>query len=292
MQAALNKHSDYWTDFWKFSKSQIEAKDSHPAYAVLKNLFELESLELEQKIWRLLIFLAFDHLGSAEWVWKKYPKPQKIKDPIPMKTSVARRLFRGNTLWADQINYILSHGTLTDWIESTANQKGEAGWKATRDKMETVKYNGAWASFKWADMVKNILDYDITADNIGENECVLYCAELLTHKTAKEIMKNIHLQRELYKTSKQKQVKFKGLDQLETALCDFVSFIEGRYYIGMEIDSQMNQIGDSKLFYKARALSFDPKFLGEENGYFGIRDELKSLYKNRGVIEWWNWLTK
>lgn len=273
---------DIVEDFYKMAKYQIEVGDNHPIYAVLRNSMLKESLKT--KMWRCLIYVTFDHIGSAEQIWSEYPNPAIIKDPEVMDTGIARRNFRGNTKWATMINEVVQN------LDMFANLAGVDGWVTARQAFEDINNNGPWASYKFADMLKNVAGLPLECNSIGENHCVLHSAELVANKPAKEIMSDLNFQKKMYQGALKHGIKFQGIDQFETALCDYISFIEGRYYVGMEIDSQMEQLSPDSKLWPARKLSFDAKFLGELNGYHGIRKELKGLYLHRGVIDWWNFI--
>lgn len=284
----INNSSQLYKNFFEFTKLQIEVGDSHPAYALLRELFKIEKLPQIIKIWRCLIFVAFDHLGSAEKMWTEYPEPKIIKNPQFMTTGIARRGFRGNTYWADMINSVSNNGELKSIIESHANKGEIEGWISLRNWFEQFKHNGSWSSYKFADLMTHVCGYKLKADSIGENHCVLQAASLLTGKEQKECMSDIELQGQLLNYAKNHHSKINGLEELETALCDFISFLQGRYYIGMEIDSQMEQIPDKKIWWEARKLAFNKKFLGENNNYVGIRKGHQPIYKLSGIIKWWN----
>jgi len=79
-------------------------------------------------------------------------------------------------------------------------------------------------------------------------------------------------------------VPFQGLDQLETSLCDFNSLVKGRYYIGHEMDLMMEGLEPQSIFWEARAKALAHNYLGEFKGWHGVRPELKTIYRDKGLI--------
>ena len=137
---------------------------------------------------------------------------------------------------------------------------GEEGWKQIRYEFEKVKFNGAWASYKFADMMKHVHGFDITANDIGvggngKSAGPVVGMTILTERTWQECATNIKLQKALLEESIQNGVNFNGLDQLETSLCDYNSLYKGKFYAGHDIDKQMEDLryADAS-FWEARSM--------------------------------------
>lgn len=273
-------------DFIVFSKKQLESGDIDPMYPVLESVFNQRKYDEEQKLWYLFLYTTFYHVGSAEIIFERFPKLCFInkKDVEPMPTGIERRGFRGNTNWVDTIDDLsYSYSSMVDFI-SPIHRNGMPGWKGMRVQFETLRNNGPWSSYKFADLLAHVMHYDIEADDLGNNPAVLGCAETLTGIGRKTIERTVSFQNELFQKSLDAGIKFSGLDQLETCLCDFHSVLNGHYYVGHDIDMNMKQIPDKMEFWKAREESFESKYLGEKNAWSGERRELKRRYLETGEI--------
>lgn len=99
-------------------------------------------------------------------------------------------------------------------------------------------------------------------------------------------------------TDLQDAVKEAGGDdnftKLETSLCAYEKFFKGTRYNGYYADRQLQELVSMKSVkefartceevYEARAKAIPARYLGERNGWDGIRRELKRSYIERGEI--------
>jgi hypothetical protein len=284
-----------FSDFCIFSKKQLASWDIDPMYPLLKNYYRAKSLSWNEALWHTALYVGLYNIGSAAQCWKMFPKQKHIPaGTMPqMQTGTERRLFRGRindfvTCMNDMNKR--SNGNLSSWVSKTASQGGERGWADARKQFESIKFNGPWASYKWADLLKQVHDYPITASDIGvgggsKSAGPVAGMEKLTGRPWKECAEDIGLQKELYRVSIRAGVPFNGLDQLETALCDFNSLYKGRYYPGHDIDMQMEHLAycDASL-WEARAKAIPLEYRGEVVGWFGVRKELLAKYRDENVI--------
>jgi hypothetical protein len=283
------------TDFYFFARAQLVSGDIDPMYPVLREFYTTERLEPEIALWRTLLYVTWYHIGSAAHVWRKYPTPRAltVEDVRGLATGTERRGFRGNALAAVHVNAVLAHapGGLTQYFDQLTSAGGEAGWARARQELQTIAWLGPWASYKWADLLKNVHGYPITANDIGvggnsETAGPVPGMVRLTGLTWQECARGIETQRRLLAESQAAGVPFTGLDQLETALCDFNSLCKGGYYVGHDIDQQMTQLASvpEPGLWEARGRAFPERYLGERGGWSGVRKELKSLYAKTGKL--------
>jgi hypothetical protein len=107
----------------------------------------------------------------------------------------------------------------------------------------------------------------------------------LTGQPWKRCATDVMLQRQLLLECRDRGVPFNGLDQLETALCDFNSLCKGTYYVGHDIDQQMDQLKNlGREWWDARKAAFPSGYLGEVSGWPGVRKELKRQYADDGLL--------
>jgi hypothetical protein len=224
-----------------------------------------------------------------------------VIDPVKfasLPTGVERRGFRGvvgNVQARAFAANVLQRakGDLKGWVGSFGS--GEVGWRTARKELEAVSGAGPWASFKWADLLKNVHGLPFDAPDIGvgggsEKAGPVPGLVALSGKPWKECATDIALQRAVLEKGRKQGVPFGGLDQLETALCDFNSLLKGTYYVGHDIDLQMTALdGSGPGLWEARAV-FPAAYRGEraKQPWSGVRVELKSAYaKRRELVNIW-----
>ncbi len=83
-----------------------------------------------------------------------------------------------------------------------------------------------------------------------------------------------------------------NITMVETSLCAYRKFFKGSRYNGYYLDRMLEEVIYMKKYYpnvseqifEIRKRNFDKKYLGELNGWNGIRKECKKLYRDYGVI--------
>lgn len=277
----------YWPDYVDFARAQLSSTDIDPVYAVLHDY--LQRFPLEQRIWFCYLYVTYYHLNSAELLFEACPQPHIIDASYNwhLNTGIERRGFRGNRLALDNIKAMMqmTKGELTAWLERSV----QSGWQSVRSDFEQIKYNGSWASYKWADLVKHVLGYPLVAPDIGLggkgiNAGPVPGMVLLTGETWQECASNIDLQQRLFEACKAANIPFAGLEQMETTLCDFNSLVKGRYYVGHDIDQMMSQLSAQSFLWQSRQHSIPAQYLGELGGWNGVRKAFKTKYRDEGIL--------
>lgn len=279
-------------DFYRFAKAHVESGDIDPMYPVLRRFYAQEQLEPEIALWRTLLYVTWYHVGSASQMWRQFPTPRKMTedDVRGLPTGTERRGFRGNVLAAKHINSIMdaAPGGLLPFFELITAAGGEVGWAHTRERLQDFAWLGPWASYKWADLLKQVHRFPITASDIGVGGASETAGPIpgmvrLTGLNWKDCATNVQQQKRLLGEAQDAGVPFDGLDQLETALCDFNSLCKGGYYVGHDVDTQMDHLKHAQEpgLWEARSLSFPDRYLGERHGWFGVRKPLRTVYAKR-----------
>lgn len=286
--------------FIKFAIQHKESGDIDPVYPVLRHVQRMREASRLEAIWHTLLYLAWYHLGSAEAMLLRFPLPMQIEpgrwtgpslEPLP--TGVERRGFRGHEGFYKAIQmlnwFVETRSPLPQWLDEVTSMKGTMGWTALYQDILQAPHCGSWAAFKWCDLARNVLGCNITSPDIGlggggKNAGPVPGLELLTRQSWYECSVNQDLQIHFYLSCRALQVPWEGLEEMETALCDFNSVVHGRYYVGHDIDKQMEDIADlGKAYWDARLESFPRAYLGELQGWTGVRKELKGTIHGERV---------
>ena len=157
--------------------------------------------------------------------------------------------------------------------------------------MKSLPWGGNWSAYKWADLLRNTHRLPLEAPDFGvggggETAGPIPGMVVLTGESWQRCARDIDFQREFFEKCKKAGAHFKGMDQVETSLCDFNSLYKGRYYMGYDVDGQMEYFksgGVPDLFWDARDVIPD-KYRGEKNDWFGVRKELKSQFASGGRL--------
>jgi len=284
---------DLFKDFCEWSRWHLWSWDVDPIYPWFKRVFELQDLGEQARLWRLYLYTTFYHVGSAMTLWQDYPEPTvPPKSELALPTGTERRCFRGQPSPAlKNVKQTVETGLLEPSLWNTL--EGEKGWDEARDQYESVPWNGPWASYKWADLLAHVMDYPITASDIGVGGKSKTAGPIpgmvkITGEDWKRCANDVSLQKQMLADCRHEGVQFSGLDQMETCLCDFNSAVKGHYYVGHDIDLYGNQLDFAPpVWWEARADVFPHIFLGEAHGWSGVRSDLQRLYADDGLIRWW-----
>lgn len=282
-------NSKLFEDFKRFSLKHILSKDIDPVYFVMKEVNKIQNFDKIKALWRCLLYVSWYNLESSEYVLKENFEPKIILNEYILPTGVERRGFRGNNKAVEMINnFIISFVSMEDYWKLIKNLEGKEGWKFIRDSFELIKYNGGWASYKWADLMKNVIGINITANSIGGEKVSKHspveCLSIISGIDYK-YCKDERIQLEFYNICKNEGIPFNGIEEMETSLCDFKNVIRGKYYVGRDIDEQLHQLDKlDPVWLQARKNVFDHSYLGEENGWNKVRKEKLKDYINFNKI--------
>lgn len=292
--------SKLFQDFVTFANGQIDSGDLDPMYPVLREVYRREGVEREQALWRTFLFVAWYHVGSAILAWRQWPEPTEVKVPGAWPTGVERRGFRGQPRLVEEhvsalLVYVRRHKSLAYWIgELVSGKTPEQGWDAVRAAYSALPFAGPWSSYKWADLLKHVHGVPISASDLGVGGNSPTAGPIpgmvhLTGRTWYACANRRRLQRALYRLARCAGCRADGLDQLETALCDFNSLCKGRYYVGHDLDQQAEQlklVHAPDVFWDARRRVFPARHLAE----LGPREPKmssalrKAWYAERGEV--------
>lgn len=255
-------------DFFRFSALQLDSGDIDPAYPLLSAF--LTGRELETSLWALALFVAHYHLGSFETAFAMTESDWARPLP-PLPTGVERRGFRGaSAKLSAHLAAVRQHRPLALWLSDALPH----GWDAVRSQYELLPFCGPWSSYKWADLLANVLSLPLVATSIGETGGPVETMARFPGATPAGLLAE----------GRARGVAFRGLDQVETCLCDFGSLLKGHYYPGHDIDQMMSQLGPASAFWRLRRATFRPEHLGEIGGWSGIRKGLLRRYADSGGL--------
>lgn len=281
-----------WDDFADFARAEHLSGDVDPSARVLRRLYAAEKVDAETALWRSLLYLTWYHLGSAERVWTAHPSPAELSHVAfgSLPVGVERRSFKGvggNVLARTFVRSVLRRagGSLAPWVASFGS--GEAGWRSARAELEGVAGAGPWASWKWAELLRAVHGVEIAAPDVnvdGKNAAVkVALAAVLDHPVDEDL--NGFAGGVLTRLWG-RDVQLAGLDELRAVLVRFGALLKGAYYVGHDVDLQLEQLeGASRPLWAARDV-FPAPYRGEKAKapWNGVRRDLKKRYALGGEL--------
>ena len=281
-------------DIARFADLHVSSGDIDPAYPVLRIL--LSDQPTEEKLMKVLSYVAFYDLSSAVTWWGDMAEAEDL----PCATE--RRGLRGGVIvrHLESLKQLRErHGSWESWLKqgwkSTDNPR--ARWNLTFSNLQQAWQNGRWAAYKTCEILATVLGWPITAPDAGhawssgprKGLAFVYGPQLGNSPWVVELLdrqtEQLRLEIAVH------DGPFLPVEQLETVLCDFYSMTQSRYYIGHDIDQQLEQLMRPSTpswvaaqLLQARQAYFRPAWLGEYNDWSGVDRERCSAYARTGLI--------
>jgi hypothetical protein len=283
-----------FTDFVTFGREQIACDDLDPAYPVLRAL--LAGLEPEQKLWFLTLYLGYYNLPSALSAFRALPLPKSLwnkPDVLRLACATERRGLRGGKVRDNIESYLcLAKFGQEKFLQSGWGDSPEENYLRFWETIQKVWGNGRWAAFKMAELLKDVLGWNLAAPDLRLKHCSGPRAglEMLTELQSAPVA-----QLEKASVALKLQAAIAGLEAdwegIETVLCDFHSLAMGTYYLGHDIDGQWEQVMKAPLavedrdrLLEIRSQVFRAEYLCERGDWEGIETARKSVYRKRQEI--------
>lgn len=273
-----------FAQFCDFAKSTLRSGDFDPNYLLLREVFDARNYGSADRLEHILCFLGTSHLRSGEELFFRVRARGHVGDTTAVVKNTQRRGFRGNDLLA-----VYWEGTRKIGLELVTGiverYSPTQAWTALREVFESVPYGGPYHSYKFCDLLKYCLGLRITAPDIGvggggRSAGPIPGLSRLTGRPWDECARSRQLQDDVFDLARSAGVPYPGREEFETTLCDFDKFAKGRYYVGENLDGQMEIIsGLDATYWEGRARRFPAAFLGEVGGWFGVRKEKRESRK-------------
>lgn len=280
-------------DFVKFHNEQIYSQDCDPIYPVLKYIGA--DYSRREQVWLTFLHVSFYHIGSALLVYSDYTLPDiRIFSLAKNPTGTERRGHRDPkklvTHWEHLIQIDRKYNGLDRWLDQFIEEDPKKNWEILNEVLQTIYGNGRWAAYKTGEMLMKINDYPLQPTDMGHRNSSgprhglsLFFDQLPNGQSDEDIVLL-----DLKSESLVEEMRSKGanvsIETAETSLCDFNSMYKGRYYSGYDIDMMQTQLlkVPSRLTLKAfeaRKATIPNEYLGELNGWIGVRKEKNNEYR-------------
>lgn len=295
-------------DLATFARWHVASGDIDPVYPVLGSLIDRWALDAEDALRFVLLYVAYYDLGSAVSAWDAGAwVPGRGLDSrfALLPTGTERRGLRGGinlVTHIDSLDGRLAGGGLVPWLTSRFGDDPFTNWKIAEATLRSVEHNGRWAAYKTGEIMATVLGLPLAPTDAGHDfssgprsGLALVYPKVAKYKGSRSgtVAALDGFTEDLRSDMADRGVVL-PVEQLETVLCDWHAVVEGRYYVGHDIDLMLEQVGRPHVTESARAdidaargASFDGRWLGEVSGWSGVRPKLKRLYRDAGRVEWW-----
>jgi hypothetical protein len=282
------------SDMAEFARLHVSSGDIDPAYPVLRHM--ISGLPTEEALSKVLSYVAFYDLSSALRFWST------DEDPGDLPCATERRGLRGGVVERHLSSLEEQRDTRGSWerwlrLGWSAGDNREQRWALTFNNVQQAWGNGRWAAYKTCEILSTVLDWPMAAPDAGhawssgprKGLALVFGPET---GNGPGVIRKLDQQTEALRLELAMEgAQLLPVEQLETVLCDFYSMSQGHYYVGHDIDQQLEQLmrpstpGWAKsAILQARQASFRPAWLGELNGWAGVDKSLSVLYRNTGAI--------
>lgn len=290
-----------FADFRRFHGLAIASGDNDPVYPVLKTLVATQDLTEDQAVWLSMLHVAYYDLGSALRVFEAYPEPYPVDAMTALGLPCATER-RGHRDWRKLRLHLAAIAARAEAEGGLARFYRNAGADNANAATAMIWGNGRWAAYKTTELLSAVMvDHDpwwgrLEPKDMGHAHSsgprqgmrLLFDGDLPTGNGAAAVAVLdaissalvIRLAAEGFTASQA---------TVETSLCDFHSLVEGRYYVGHDIDQMQEQLdrttsGLTDAAYHARHVALPHHYLGECGGWTGVDRSRRRHYNLTGDI--------
>lgn len=288
-----------------FARLHVSSGDIDPAYPVIGWIERDLELDDDAAIWHTLVYVAYYNLTSAvelwqDWDWllealKAHVLSGYSDGPLKLSTGTERRGLRGGRNMAlHLLDLQRVHGLYGSWGEALGARGMK--WAGIMEQVDGIHGNGRWAAYKVAEMLQAVHGWPISAPDMGNDDSSGPVAGLklvypdLDLRTVAALDAAADALRDRLSYDHDVQLPW---SQLETVLCDWHAMCEGRYYVGHDIDQQLEQVMKPNVpgsvretILRARAATLPHAYLGElePNRWHSVDKQRKVAYAATGQV--------
>lgn len=280
-------------DFATFARVHTETGDVDPAYPVLREL--LAGLDEETAVARIVVYVACYNLPQAALTWDKIDTHRDLAHvQARMVCATERRGLRGADAMRRHLDSFAAYGDhfdgLVPFLRSGFTGNTREDWRTLQANLGLVWGNGRWAAYKTGEILKTVLDWPVTPTDAGHawstgprlGLALLYPEARGLGNSPDDVL--------ALDAMTDRLVRLTGhpVEQVETHLCDFHALVEGRYYLGHDIDQQGEQIATAAAVLDDRVLEALTVARIEAFGSLGLRTCVdrprKTAYRDHGLL--------
>lgn len=283
-------------DLITFARVEVAAADIEPWAAVLADLYSSGVVDLEGALWLVKLYNAYDSLGSAWQVFRRWPSPHEwavagdATDAARYPCTNERRNLRAGKVLHHLESYVahLAGATQWEWINAAivGGSDPRTHWPTLIWWTRRVWGVGRQTAFEWVEFLHKVAGVDCPAPDafLWESEG--------PRRSLQRLYGNPNPSSawlDARAVECRAMLRDAGIslawEDFETVICDFNVMRDGRYYPGRHlaaIREEIAELGDDAALVAA---SFD-RVVPEPWSLItpGIRKDLRPVYRDSGVI--------
>lgn len=289
--AVKANRAEMLNDFYSLSIQCCKVGDYDPFHLLLRHL--KAGMSTEQSLWFSCLFIAHYNIGSAIVHYQDQPiyKFRELRMPI----EPARRALFGGRIYkhlGDLVAKAKAVGGLNNFFrQGLTGGASQYNWDKLRENISSVYGAGRWASYTFAEVLQKVHDFPVIPTDMGLEGASGPKAGLKLLMNGETSLEMATL-RGLCRKHVNPTIPWFDYAVLESCACDFNSLNKGRYYIGRDIDREQYRNLRAEATYgkpipelwEAREAVFQPKYLGELNGWEGIDKQRLTIYQKTGEL--------
>ena len=286
-----------------FAQEHVASRDIDPVYPVARYL--QRSYGRERALWHSLVYVAYYNIASAEtafnplceWLYADWTVSDAI---LKLPTGTERRNLRTAQKMMIHLSALAEcseeYGGFDNWLRDGLGSDAYANWNALDERLQVPWGNGRWASYKTREVLWKVNDFPLAAPDTGmanssgprDGLAVIFptSAEWTGNdpNTINQLETLAWWLRDELASAHEVDLP---IEELETVLCDYHALIEGRYYVGHDIDQMLEQtLADTvypdarRRVLEAREATLPHEYLGELNGWWSVDRERKHAFRD------------
>jgi len=288
----------------------VRIGDCDPAFPILRYVCNRYELNREQRYWLAFLYGTNYSAVTTFYIYNEFPDYQNVDVPRLQKwwdNNKHNLLFQSDRLKVKSFDKFVAIFKSYQKLVGENQYEAFAKFKTYRgiyNFASNIYYFGRFSLFNYIEALHEIAGLETSPDFIDLKDAessrngLCYAVGKEHYVKAKNI--NIQeLQMDFDKLVKELSNEFEDINvtiwNVETALCAYKKLHWGKRYLGYYIDRQMDEIlkmqeritegVDWSVLWDFRRELFDKRYLGEYNGYKGIRHDKMNLFKDKKILE-------
>jgi hypothetical protein len=289
-----------------FAREHVASRDIDPVYPVARYL--QRTFGRERALWHSLVYVAYYNIASCEtafdalsnWLWADVPVNEAL---LKLPTGTERRNLRTAQRMMVHLSSLAECselGGFDRWLREGLGPDAYANWNLLDERLQTPWGNGRWASYKTREVLWKVNDFPLAApdtgmaNSSGPRDGLAVIFPQSAEWTGNDPNTIGQLEALAWWLRDELQVRWEvnlPIEELETVLCDYHALVEGRYYVGHDIDQMLEQTTNDGVgrearerILEARAATLPHAYLGELNGWWGVDSDRKRTYRDERVL--------
>jgi len=288
----------------------VRIGDCDPAFPILRYVCDRYELNREQRYWLAFLYGTNYSAVTTFYIYNEFPDYQNVDVPRLQKwwdNNKHNLLFQSDRLKVKSFDKFVTIFKSYQKLVGESQYEAFAKYKSYReiyDAASNIYYFGRFSLFNYIEALHEIAGLETMPDFIDLKEAessrngLCYAVGKKHYIKAKKINFQ-ELQMDFDELVKELRNEFDDIDvtiwNVETALCGYKKLHWGKRYLGYYIDRQMDEIlkmesrvtegVDWSVLWDFRREYFNKRYLGEYNGYKGIRHDKMNLFKDKRILE-------